>query len=262
MKEELCRAFCNEISVREVPAGLSIRTPFQRSDGDAISFYVMKADTVPGIARLEDDGETIPYLEACGVDFETSTRQKAFQHLLNEYGAEHDATENVIRTPNMREADLPRAALRFSALLLRLYDFLLLTQEHVESTFKEDAKKRIKETLGPRATVKEDVPVSPTLSEIIPDMVITAEGRDPVAVFLAQSAVRIQDAIILQLDALYVVKQPVSVVALVETQTTLSRDMQRRAGNRLAAVTTWEGDQSAALQRIEREAIGAQATRH
>jgi hypothetical protein len=41
----------------------------------------------------------------------------------------------------MREAELPRAALRFTALLLRLYDFLLLTQEHVESTFKEDAKK-------------------------------------------------------------------------------------------------------------------------
>jgi hypothetical protein len=262
MKEELCRAFCDEISVKEVPAGLAIRTPFLRSDGDAISFYIIRKDTVPGIARLEDDGETIPYLEACGVDFETATRKKAFEQLLKEYGAEHDEAENLIRTPNMREADLPRAALRFSALLLRLYDFLLLTQEHVESTFKEDAKKRIKEVIGPRASVLEDVPVSPTLSEIVPDLVITAAGRDPVAVFLAQSAVRIQDAIILQMDALYVAKEPIAVVALVESQSTLSRDMQRRAGNRLAAVTTWEGDQIAAVQRIEREAIGTEATRH
>lgn len=262
MKEELCRAFCNEISVKEVPAGLSIRTPFLRSDGDAISFYVVKTDTIPGAARLEDDGQTIPYLEACGVDFETSTRQKAFEQLLKEYGAVHDEGENVIRTPNMSEAELPRAALRFSAFLLRLYDFLLLTQEHVESTFKEDAKNRIKEAIGDRASVREDVAVSPTLAEIIPDMVISAAGRDPVAVFLAQSAVRIQDAIILQLDALYVVKQSLAVVALVESQSTLSRDMLRRAGNRLAAVTTWEGDQIAAVQRIEREAIGAEITRH
>jgi hypothetical protein len=162
----------------------------------------------------------------------------------------------------MREDELPRASLRFVALLLRMYDFLLLTQEHVESTFKDDAKKRIKDTIGMRATIQEDVAVSSLLSEIVPDLVISADGRDPVAVFLTQSAVRVQDAIILQMDALYVVKQPLSVVALVESPNTLSRDMQRRAGNRLAAVTTWEGDQIAAVQRIEREAIGAEITRH
>lgn len=262
MKEELCRAFCNEISVKEIPAGLAIGTPFRRSDGDVIAFYVIRTDTVPGMARLEDDGQTIPYLEACGVDFETSTRKKAFEALLTEYGAEYDEGENIIKTPIMREAELPLAALRFSALLLRLYDFLLLTQEHVESTFKEDAKRRIRTVIGPRAAIQEDVVVSPELTEITPDLLITAAGRDPVAVFLAQSTIRVQDAIILQMAALYEAKQPLSVVALVESQNTLTRDMHRRAGNRLAAVTTWEGDQIAAIQRIEREAIGAEAARH
>jgi hypothetical protein len=262
IKEDICRAFCNDVVVTIVPIGLAIGTPFRRSDGDAISFYVNTSNTLPGLARLEDDGETIPYLEACGVDFDTATRKKAFDELLKEYGAEYDETENIIRTPNMREAELPRAALLFTALLLRLYDFLLLTQEHVESTFKEDAKKRIKQVIGSRAQIKEDEAVSATLSEIIPDLVIAAEGRDPVAVFLTQSAVRVQDAIILQMDALYVVKEPLAVVALVENQNTLSREMQRRAGNRLAAVTTWEGDQVAAVQRIEREVIGAEITRY
>ena len=37
MKEDICRAFCNEIVVTDVPAGLAIGTPFRRSDGDAIS---------------------------------------------------------------------------------------------------------------------------------------------------------------------------------------------------------------------------------
>jgi hypothetical protein len=59
--------------------------------------------------------------------------------------------------------------------------------------------------------------------------------------------------------ALYEAKEPLSVIALIEAENTLSRDMHRRARNRLTAVTSWEGDQIAAIQRIEREAIG---TRH
>ena len=194
-KEDICRAFCNEVKVTDVPIGLAISTPFRRSDGDSVAFYIVRADTVPGIGRIEDDGETMPYLLACGVDFTTSTREKALGALLSEYGAEYDETENVIRTPNMREEELPRAALRFAALMLRLYDFLLLTQEHVESTFKEDATKQIKEAIGTSATVRENVPVSSKLTEVTPDIVIMAEGRDPVAVFLSQSGSSHHEAI-------------------------------------------------------------------
>lgn len=257
MKDEICRAFCNEVKVTDVPIGLAVSTPFSRSDGDAIAFYVVRTDTMPGIARIEDDGQTMPYLQACGVDFTTSTRERAFKTLLAEYGAEHDETENVIRTPYMREEELPRAALRFAALLLRLYDFLLLTQEHVESTFKEDATKRIKDVIGARATVSENAPVSSKLAEVTPDIVIAAKNRDPVAIFLSQSATRVHEAIFLQMAALYEAKEPLSVVALLETKATLSQDMHRRAGNRLSAVTIWEGDQIAAIQRIQREVIGA-----
>ena len=209
MKEEICRAFCNEISIKEVPIGLAISTPFRRSDGDAISFYVVRTGTVSGLAHLEDDGQTMPYLIACGVDFETQTRKKAFDELLAEYGAEYDEEESLIQTPNMREEELPRAALRFAALLLRLFDFLLLTQEHVESTFKEDATKKIREAVGERATIKENVPVSSKLTEVTPDLVLTAPGREPVAVFLSQSATRVHEAIFLQMAALYEAKEPI-----------------------------------------------------
>jgi hypothetical protein len=260
MKDAICRAFCNEISVREVPVGLAVSTSFRRSDGDAIAFYIVRNATMPGIAHLEDDGQTMPYLEACGVDFETQTRRKAFDTLLAEYGAEHDEGENIIQTPNMREEDVPRAAIGFVALLLRLFDFLLLTQEHVESTFKEDAVKSIKEAIGSRATVKEDVPVDARLAEVIPDLVVSAPSRTPVAIFLSQSATRVHEAIFLQMVALYEAKEPLSVVALLEKEGTLTKDMHRRARNRLATVTSWEGDQNAAIQRIEREVLGVRAT--
>jgi hypothetical protein len=257
MRDELCRAFCNEISVKEVPVGLAVSTSFRRSDGDAVGFYVVRSSAYPGLARLEDDGETVPYLEAAGVDFETQTRQKAFTSLLEEYGAEYDETESVIHTPALKQEDLPRAALGFVALLLRLSDFLLLTQEHIESTFKEDAARRIKETVGPRAKITEEEAVSGRLAEIQPDMVLRADNRDPVAVFFAQSPPRVYDAIILQMAALYESREPLSVIALIETENTISGKLLKRASNRLSAVTFWQGDEISAIQRIEREVVGA-----
>jgi hypothetical protein len=261
-KEELCRAFCNEISIKEIPVGLAVSTPFRRSDGDAVAFYVVNDKTLPGLARLEDDGETIPYLQACGVDFDTLTRMKAFEALLAEHNAEYDEAEAIIHTPNMRQEDIPAAALRFVALLLRLADFLLLREEHIESTFKEDAAKRIKEKIGDRARISENTLVSSQLTEIAPDLVIRAENRDPVAVFFAQSAPRVYDAIILQMAALYEAKEALSVIALLEAENTVSREMQKRASNRLSAVTFWRGDEAASVQRIEREVVGSDRVVH
>ena len=196
------------------------------------------------------------------VDLETQTRRKAFDALLAEYGAEYDETENLIHTKYLIEEDIPHAAIGFAALLLRIFDFLLLTQDHVASTFKEDATKGIKASIGNRATVKENDPVNDKLMEVVPDLVVTAPGRDPVAVFLSQSPMRVHEAIFLQMAAFYEAKQPLSVVALLETEGTLTRDMHRRARNRLAAVTSWEGDQDAAIQRIEREVLGPHALVH
>jgi len=262
MKEEICRAFCNEISVKEVPAGLAISTAFRRHDGDAISFYVVPSRGMLGLSQLEDDGTTIPYLQACGVDFTTQTRQKALQELLTEYQAEFDEDESIIRTPPMQQDDLPRAALRFVALLLRISDFLLLTQEHVESTFREDAAKRIKSVIGSKATIREEQPVSPELREVTPDMVLQAEGRLPVALFFAQSPQRVNDAIFLQMAALYEAKQPISVIALLEKESAINHALRQRAANRLSSVPVYLGDEAVAIQRIEREVIGLENTRH
>lgn len=89
-----------------------------------------------------------------------------------------------------------------------------------------------------------------------------APRRAPVAIFLSQSATRVHEAIFLQMAALYEAREPLSVVALLETEGALTSAMHRRARNRLSAVTTWEGDQTAAIQRIEREIVGAEGTIH
>jgi hypothetical protein len=262
MKNEICKAFCDEIRITEVPAGLAISTAFRRSDGDAIGFYVIRNPLMPGLAHLEDDGTTIPYLVAAGVDFDTQTRSKAFGAILEEYGAQFDEDEALIRTPDMPEQELARMSIGFAALLLRLYDFLLLTQDHVESAFKEDAKKRIRDAVGSRAKIVEDEVVSANLSEVKPDLIIRADNRDPVAVFLAQSAQRVNDAIFLQMAALYESQDSLSVIAMLEADTSISTKLRQRASNRLSAVPVFRNDEGQAVQRIVREAIGTAGMIH
>jgi hypothetical protein len=262
MKRELCRAFCDEIRVAEVPVGLAVSTAFRRADGDAVGFYVVRDVARPGFARLEDDGTTIPYLEACGIDFETQTRANALAEILIEHGAELDTEEAVIHTQSMREDDLPRIAMHFVALLLRMNDFLLLRQEHVESAFKEDAARRIKDAVGTRATVQEGEPVGPRLKEVSPDLVLKASGRDPVAVFLANSSQRVNDAIFLQMAASYEAGQAVSVIALLERESSVSQALRQRAANRLTTVPVFTGDEDAAIKRIHREVFGSEGLMH
>jgi hypothetical protein len=52
--------------------------------------------------------------------------------------------------------------------------------------------------------------------------------------------------------ALNEVREPLAVVALLEKEMALSQNVHRLARNRLAAVTTWEGDKEAAISRIAR----------
>lgn len=126
---DFCAAFCEKIALRRVPIGYVFCTPFRRPDGDAIALYVRGNDT--GQFRLEDDGQTVGFIETSGVDLESDSRFEALTDLLKEYDAQLDEHEWLIHTAYMDETDVPAAAVRFSALLLRLYDLLLLSSARV-----------------------------------------------------------------------------------------------------------------------------------
>lgn len=263
VKAELCQAFCGDLKLTDVPVGYAVTTTFRRDDGDSVAFYLVRDKTRPGIYRIEDDGTTIPFLESAGVEFATETRADAFASLLEAHGVDFDEDEMLLHTASMVESELPKAAMRFLSFMLRINDFLLLTKDRVASTFKQDAATRIIEKLGDRAVVEQDVAVSNDLSDTIPDMVIRAPNRNPVAVFFGSSAQRVNDAIFLQMQALYEVHEDVEVVALLESEGVIGRDLRRRASNRLTALPIFRGDEPTAIARIEREALGTgQETRH
>lgn len=257
MKEVLCKAFCNDIIVNEVPIGLAIGTAFRRDDGDRIYFYVVseEGDKI----RLEDDGATIPILEEAGVDFETDTRRRALEALLIGVDAYYDATDSTIRTRSFDKDHLGNRALDFVSLMIRMGDFLLLTQEKVASNFRDDAALKIRQAIGDRALIRESEAVSKRLSEVRPDMIVEAPSRPPVAIFFGTSSARVNDAIFLHLTALHEFKEHLSVVALLEEDNSIPSELRRRASNRLATVPVFRQDEEAAVSRIAREALGVAA---
>ncbi|MER8766541.1 DUF1828 domain-containing protein [Mesorhizobium sp. M0968] len=257
MKAELCHAFCNDITVTEVPAGLAVSTAFLRDDGDRVAFYVTK--TEDGAFRLEDDGATIQQLEAAGVDFDTDTRRRGLEQLLSSVHAHFDHDDGTIKTASFPEVELPARALAFVGVMIRMNDFLLLTQEKITSSFKEDAAERIRSVVGDRAKIRENEAVSSRLSEVTPDMVLEVSGRPPVAIFFGNSPARVNDAIFLHFAALHEVKQDLSVIALLEDDHAISNELRRRASNRLATVPVYRDDEDAAIARIAREALGKAA---
>jgi len=257
LKKELCKAFCDQLQIREVPAGLAVSTAFSFSDSEPVGFYVIGPDAL-GRYRIEDDGRTIPLIEAEGVDLETSTRQEALSSLLAEYGVEYDYEKGELSTLHLSSDQVPASALKFVALLLRLQDLILLTPERAASTFREDAKRAITAALAKRASIRENEVIAPGI-EFPADLIIQAGSRDPVAVFLAMSEQRVLEAVVVQMALAYEAHISCSVIALLEKDSSITKKMRTRASNRLTAMPIFEGDQKAAVQRIEREVLGRAA---
>lgn len=243
-----------------MPAGLAVSTAFSFSDAEPVGFYVVGPDAL-GRYRIEDDGKTIPLIEAEGIDLETSTRKEALDALLEEYGASYDEEKGELTTPHLTADQVPAAAFKFVALLLRLQDLILLTPERAASTFREDATKAIRAALEKRATIRENETIAPGI-EFPADLIIQAGQRDPVAVFLAMSEQRVLEAVVVQMALAYEAHITCSVIALLEKDGSVTRKMRTRASNRLTALPIFEGDQRAAIQRIEREVLGRGAVLH
>lgn len=253
MKEILCRAFCDNVIVREVAAGTAVSTPFTTTDGDRIGFYVT-ADG--GLFQIEDDGLTMPLLEASGLDFRAGTRADAMSELLAEYKVRLDDDTRCFYIPAIPEDRLAGEAMRFVAFLIRVKDFLLMTEARIVGSFRDDVRRLLQEVVASRAEIREQRAVTPALDDFLADFVLQAPGRQPVGVFLGSSNQRVLEAVLVQMKARHETREPCSIIALLERGPAISGPIRRQASNRLNAVPEFRGDEVAAIQRIAFEAIG------
>lgn len=255
IQEMLCREFCGALTVRKVRAGYAIGTGYDGPDGDPLGFYVVGPDS-GGKFRIEDDGLSVPLIQAQGVDLNSKSRAEAFHTLMDEYGVLFDDDTGELGTDPLSEAQIANAAMRFVAFLLRVQDLVLLTQERVASTFREDATKLIREKFSDKAEILEEYIIDKELGEYAADLAILAPNRPPVALFFGTSDTRIYESLLLQS---YAQNKGIdcSVVSLIETQSSISRKALARANNHLDAVPIFRGSEEDAINRLGKEILGS-----
>lgn len=199
MKEILCQAFCESLSIKQVPCGVAVQTPYSNSDGDPLLLYYVK-DITGRNWSIEDDGTQVPFLEANGVDLRGQARGEALDYLLSEYGASLDQEDRVIQTRPLSIDELGEASIKFVALLLRLQDLALLSPKIVRSTFREDVIAAIKDTFQGVASIAEAAPVSTALGAYYADCVISSPSTPPLAVYLGVTEERALQALVLKME--------------------------------------------------------------
>ena len=255
MKEQLCHAFCGNLQVRDVPIGLAVSTAFSWADGDRIGFYIAH-NTENDTHRIEDSGLLLTFLRAGGFNIKTAARENALDDLLSETGVMLDRDDGTFYIDDLTEADVPSAAMRFMAFLMRSRDLLLLAEPRVATTFREDVARQLAEQVGSRATISRDEPVAPTVTEFKPDYVVRAPERAPVGVFLGTSDARVLEALFVHMRAKHVLHVPCVIVTVIEREKNISSAVRQQASNHLDAVTYYRGHELEAIQRVADEALG------
>lgn len=249
-KEMLCEAFCQDLDVTTVPAGLAVRTGFVSRDGDVIGFYVTRHPLDAGLWRVEDSGLVVPMLEASGLNLESGTRAAAFHRLLAEYAASYDPESMELHSEYVSESDLPSEAMRFLALLLRMQDLELLNPESVANTFREDVVADLERLFSDRAKVKYRTSPHKRLAEFEADAVIQ-NGEEVLALYLATTDERVNEAVILWMENKNL-STGVKVALMLEREKPpqINNRSLRRAMNRLDATTVYRDDEIGSMSRV------------
>ncbi len=254
LKKEICAAFCSDIRVSEFDGGYAIGTPYYSKFGDRIGIYALEKES--NIFRLVDNALTISFLEAEGATLDSQTRRKALDDLLKECDAEYDDETGELFVDGVKREVLPQTILTFAAVLLRINDLTWMSQEKARSTFRDDVRARLRKAFEGTASIREDEPVSDALKDILPDMVIAVENRDPVAIFIATDDLKVTQAMLLRLIADYESRTSVLVVAILQRDGLISRGVRQQADNRLDAIPRFEGEPDVAIQRVWKQVTG------
>lgn len=250
--KEICKAFCEDLSVRKVPAGLAVGTSFVGANGDPIGFYVVGPDK-EGLFHIEDDGMTVPQLIAGGASIsDNKVRSETFASLLGTYCVNYDKETFELKTNGVTQGKIAGDALRFVNLIIRMQDILFMAQERAASTFHHDVLRTMRTVFTQDIEILEGESISPELTEYQPDILLRSSGKTPVAVYLCNSDPKVLEALLLHYAAEYEKKIPCSVVGLLETGKSVSQKNRQRASNHLAAVPEFRGEEVEAIQRISK----------
>lgn len=258
LKEALCRAFCDDIAIREVEAGLVISARYSDEIGDPIECFVEQSSAGQWI--MSDDGQFIPDLIGKGIDVTTKSRSEFLQRAMKVSGAYYDPDDYTIRIEAQDQFPPPSQIIDFLTTLLRARDISFWNKERIRSTFKEDAFAAIASRLTSyRVTQNSFIPGIEALQDFPADIVVTDNvprvGK-AVAIFLVQDVAAMNEALTLWFAA-SAEEHEVPVLALVEDAHKLNMNGPKvqRALNRIDAVAIWDENHDAAAAKIAKTTI-------
>jgi hypothetical protein len=257
LKKQLCNAFCGAIDVRPVPSGLAISSAFEDSSGDRLGFYLT------GVAdegfQIEDDGSYLSHLIAKDIPIDQGTRGQLLDSILSQGHAYWDRETLEIKSDVFPEKDISRRVVDFLSALIRVRDLELLTRDIVRSTFREDATAAIRARFGNIANINENEAINRDFSDFPADLIIkptaTVLLSVPGAIYFVNTNDKLNEALLLQTDALRLNRSDFEVIALLEEPDlkTISHRRFQRAQNRSLAMPIFRGDEDAAMTMIGRK---------
>ncbi|WGR58004.1 DUF1828 domain-containing protein [Paracoccus versutus] len=251
MKQEICHAFCDSISVHEIPGGLGISSTMFQANGDPAGVYAIGPDA-NGLWRLDDGGWILPMVVSSGYDIHSPQRRDALSAIITSGGLFLDEEGLEIHSAMLKAPEVPAAAVRFFSTISRVADLALWTHERVRSTFKEDVKAKLEASLPEGVTMEIDGVPDDRVKDLRADVVLRSPGVAPVALYLVQSDVPLFEAMLLKSETKGLPGRP-RVAALLEKEQSGTAKTRLRAVNRLDAWAIYAGEDDSAVERIREE---------
>lgn len=192
VQKDICAAFCDGLSVREIPLGYAIKTPFTWLHGEPLVVFGEKSE---GLVRIRDAGDTLALLEDIAGDLTSETKLDAMRQLASEHGVFFDEENALFLSEWTDEANLGNSAIRFMSFLNRMQDLSFLSRDRVSSAFRDELTAAIKERFEGRFHVGVREVLSADHKEYTADIIIRS-ARMQAAVYAAISEVNALEALL------------------------------------------------------------------
>ncbi|MGE4483112.1 DUF1828 domain-containing protein [Acidocella sp.] len=250
LHDRLCEAFCKNFTIREVPIGFSIKTPFRWHSGDFLAFY---ARTSREGLRFEDDGLTVSELEGAGVDITTGARFEMLQDMLASTGVKFDQDEFLFYTDYVHEDRSGLLAISFLEFMLRVQEFLLTARTRTASTFRDDLIAALVERFGVDSVQVNEAPIS-ALSYYVVDIVVRHRSGKMAAIFPGTTEAKALEAVLFSKEIeLKSVSNVVPFLIVEDSEfTKISRQTRSKAINSDLQMGAWGGGQLDVIDKVEK----------
>lgn len=133
---------CDEINLlQEGPNRFIVFNPFMFDDGDHLVVLLKGTD---GKWLFTDEGHTFMHVSYDDIDIDKGTRRKIIDGVLAGYGIENQEGELITKITENQFGD---ALFSYLQGLIKITDINYLTRERIKSTFMEDFREFLTETL-------------------------------------------------------------------------------------------------------------------